>query len=208
MPDWLQTNRTLFGAGSFAVALPALALLCDLGFALSLGLSGLAGLGVYLLLSRDGPDMEIDSDILDAGQREAARQILSDAMTHVARLRSSRKRIREKRVGNQVHHLADLFERTISDVKREPERLGSVRRLLTFYAKHAGDIAEAYATIEGSVRPDHARLLRAEESLRKIDDAWVHFADKLAEPDRTNLDIDLDMLDQSLKSDMETLSWR
>jgi 5-bromo-4-chloroindolyl phosphate hydrolysis protein len=208
MLDWLQSNRAPTSAGVFALLLPTLAFLGDLGFPLSLGLSGIGGLGLYLALSRSGAGVEIESDVLDAGQRETARQILSEAMSDVYRLQSAGKRIKAETVRGQVQHLTELFNKTIAEVRREPERLGTVRRLLTFYAPRAADIAEGYASVECSARPDQARLSRAESSLAKLDQAWVHFTDKLAEPDRANLDIELDLLDQSLKSDMETLSWR
>ncbi len=206
--DWLQSNRTLVGAGSFAILLPALAFLGDISFVLALGLSSVTGAGLYLALSRNGPDIDIDSTVLDAGQREAARQILSDAIADVSRLQAAGKRIQAEAVRGQVQHLAQLFNTTIDQVRREPERLGSVRRLLTFYAPRAADIAEGYATIEKGARPDPTRLERAATSLRKLESAWAQFADKLTEPERTNLDIELDLLDQSLKSDTETIAWR
>lgn len=208
MADWLQTNRVLASACAFALILPILAFVGHLGYMVSLGFSGLGASGLYLLLSRGGPDLDLDDRILDAGQREAARQILNDAITAVDRLHTAGKRIKAESVNEQVAHLADLFNKTIADVRREPERLGSVRRLLTFYAPRAADIAEGYASVESGARPDKARLERAATSLRKLDDAWAHFTDKLAEPDRANLDIELDLLDQSLKSDMEKISWR
>jgi 5-bromo-4-chloroindolyl phosphate hydrolysis protein len=206
--EWLQSNRALVSAAGFALLLPALALVGDVGFPIAIGLSGLTGLGAYLALSRKGPDIELDSKVLDAGQRETARQILSDAMSDVYRLQVAGKRIAAASVRDQVAHLTQLFNATIDQVRREPERLSSVRRLLTFYAPRAADIAEGYATIEKSARPDPARLQRAAASLQKLEQAWAQFADKLTEPDRTNLDIELDLLDQSLKSDAETIAWR
>lgn len=205
MPTWIYRNQFVVASATFAVLLPALVLWGDLEFAIGVALSILGGLGVFLALSRSSTDFGLDNAKLDTGQRAAARQILSGALAEVDRLEAAGKRMRLASAKAQVMHLCSLFNRTIADVTREPERLGSVRRLLTFYAPRAADIAEAYVGIESSSLPDTARLRRAEASLRKIDEAWAHFADKLAEPDKANLDIELAMLDQSLKSDLEKL---
>jgi 5-bromo-4-chloroindolyl phosphate hydrolysis protein len=208
MPAWLSRNRMIVASGVFAALLPLLTFLGDLGFLSAMGFSALGGGGVYLTLSREIGDVDLDESNLDAGQRETARQILSEALADVARLERAAKRIRSGSTSKQAAHLVALFNKTITDVTRDPERLGSVRRLLTFYAPRAADIAEAYVSIENGPLPDRARLDRAEASLRKIDEAWAHFADKLAAPDKTNLDIELDLLDQSLKTDLEKLPWR
>jgi 5-bromo-4-chloroindolyl phosphate hydrolysis protein len=205
MPTWIYRNQYIVASGIFAGLLPALVLWGDLGLPLGFALSGLGGLGAFLILSRSRTDFDLDNAKLDAGQREAARQVLSEALADVDRLEAAGKRIRQASAKAQVAHLCSLFNRTIADVTRDPERLGSVRRLLTFYAPRAADIAEAYVGIENSPLPDAARLNRAEAALRKIDEAWAHFADKLAEPDKNNLDIELAVLDQSLKSDLEKL---
>lgn len=208
MGSWIARNRMIAGGGLFALLLPLLSLLGRLDFAIAFAIAGAAGLGAYFLAGGNRPPLEIDEDRIDAGARETARQILSEALGDVERLAEAGRRIKAKDVREQVTHLVDLFRQTISQVTREPERLGSVRRLLTFYAPKAAEIADGYAEIESSPRPDSARLTRTAESLKKLDDAWAHFSDKLAEPDRTNLDIELDVLDQSLKSDMEKLTWR
>lgn len=208
MSEWLSQNRVILAGAAFAVLLPALTLVGDLHLLVAGGLSLVTALGVYFAFARNGPDVEIDSSLLDSAQREMARKILSEALTDVDRLVAAGKGIKTSRVKDQVRHLVELFQKTIAEVTREPERLTSVRRLLTFYAPKAADIAEAYQTIEQSPRPDAMRLNRAEISLRKLDEAWAHFTDKLAEPDRTNLDIELDVLDQSLKTDLEKLPWR
>jgi 5-bromo-4-chloroindolyl phosphate hydrolysis protein len=208
MPNWLSRNRIIVACAAFAILLPCLAFLGDLQFPVAIGLSLVSALGLYFLLASNTPDVEINSSTLDASQRELARKILSEALTDVDRLMAVGKRIKTARVKQQVSHLSDLFNKTIAEVTREPERLTSVRRLLTFYAPKAADIAEGYLSIEQAPRPDAMRLNRAEVSLRKLDEAWAHFTDKLAEPDRTNLDIELDVLDQSLKTDLERLPWR
>lgn len=208
MPVWLSRNRMIAASGVFAALLPLLTFLGDLGFLSAMGLSAVGGAGVYLTLSRGAGEVDFDESKLDAGQRETARQILSEALADVARLERAAKRIHSSSTRKQAMHLTALFNTTIADVTRDPERLSSVRRLLTFYAPRAADIAEAYVNIENSPLPDRVRLDRAEASLRKIDEAWAHFADKLAAPDKTNLDIELDLLDQSLKTDLEKLPWR
>ncbi len=208
MPYWLTQYRIIFAAAGFAVLLPLLVFLGDLSLPIAGGLSSLVGLGLYFLFAGNGPDVDISSSALDSGQREMARQILSDALADLDRLSSAGKKIKTERVRRQIAHLIELFSGTIAKVTKEPERLTSVRRLLTFYAPKAADIAEGYLSIEQSSVPDAMRLNRAEVSLRKLDEAWVHFADKMTDPERANLDIELDVLDQSLKSDLEKLPWR
>jgi 5-bromo-4-chloroindolyl phosphate hydrolysis protein len=208
MPRWFSGNPPIVAGGAFAILLPLLAFLGDLQFLWAFGLSAVGAAGVYLLATGRGPYLEINDQAIDASQREAARQILSEALGDVDRLAAAGTRIKAPEVKQQITHLSGLFHATIDEVTREPERLTSVRRLLTFYAPKAADIAEAYQAIERSPRPDAERLQRAGESLRKLDEAWAHFADRLAEPDRTDLDIELNLLDQSLKTDLEKLPWR
>lgn len=187
-------NHHLIAAGAAAVAIPALAL----GLRLEFWLSGLIGLMLYgglLLVLR--PQVAVGS-----GTRgELVEELLADAEPDHDRLVAAAKAIRHKPVAASVRHLAEIAVDIGKKLRARPENVGKVSRFFTYYLPRSADFAEGYQKLEQLRSQDRARMADAEDMLKKLEQAFSHYADSLVETDLGGLDVDMKLLRQSLESD-------
>jgi hypothetical protein len=187
-------NHHLIAAGAAALALPALAL----GLKLDLWLAGIVALLVYgglLLVLR--PQIAVGS-----GTRgELVEELLADAEPDHDRLIAAARAIKNKPVAASVKHLAELAVDIGKKLRQRPENVGKVSRFFTYYLPRSADFAEGYSKLEQLRSQDRARMTDAEDMLRKLEQAFAHYADSLVETDLGGLDVHMKLLRQSLESD-------
>jgi hypothetical protein len=189
-----------------AVAFPALAL----GVGLPLWLAGVISLGVFvglvLVLKPGGglgPGLS-DEAALEA-RSETARGLISDGSTALVRLEHSLKAIRDKPMQAEVQKLAAIGEKVLKDVRTSPDRAMAARRLLTFYLPNAANLAEGWQALEQRVTPSPDRAAQTRATMKSLGEAFARFADDVNEPQLQSLDLDLKVLNDALKSDLETV---
>jgi hypothetical protein len=88
-------------------------------------------------------------------------------------------------------------------VRADPTRAMAVRRLLTFYLPNAASLAEGWVALEGRALPSPERMTQTGQTLRSLNEAFAKFADDMAEPQMQTLDVDLKVVNDALKSDLE-----
>src|SRR5215467_3378081 len=105
-------------------------------------------------------------------------------------------------MAGRVDRLAEPAPSRMAGVKADPHRLGSVQRFLTYYLPQAVELSENYAVLERKRSPDPTRKAEAEGLIGKLDEAFSHYADTLLESDLADLDVQLRLLQSSLREDL------
>jgi hypothetical protein len=203
MSGFFADDRNWIAAGVVAgIAIPILALVVGLPFAIAAGAGVIVFAGLVLLLAPRRLFEGIDVSKIARGRLDLARKVLTDATPLVERLEASGGRIGTPGTAGRVKRLAETARAIIAGVEADPNRLVSVQRFLTYYLPQAVELAENYAVLERKRSPDPARKAEAEALIGKLDEAFSHYADTLLESDLADLDVQLRLLQSSLKEDL------
>ena len=111
--------------------------------------------------------------------------------------------IRDPAVRGQVGDLVKTGQKVLGDVRADPTKAMAVRRLLTFYLPNAASLAEGWVALEHKASPSPERMAQCGQTLRSLNEAFAKFSDDLVEPQMQDLDIDLKVVNDALKSDLE-----
>jgi 5-bromo-4-chloroindolyl phosphate hydrolysis protein len=131
-----------------------------------------------------------------------AQELLNDAVPAAARLREAAQKITDKTVHDRVLHLAAICQDVFTKVEQNPGNASAVRRFLSYYVPRAAEVAEGYAVLEDKHAPDPAKLNEVGDVIEKLEGAFVHYADGLADSELGSLDVDLKLIQASLKEDL------
>jgi 5-bromo-4-chloroindolyl phosphate hydrolysis protein len=193
----------IVGGLAAAVLLPGLVLVASLPFWVAAIAAGLAFAGFVVLLAPRQMFDGMDVSSVARGRLEVVRKVLEDANRSLDRLEEAAKDIKSAAMRSTTAHLAKTARTIIAGVEKEPERLSSVQRFLTYYLPSAGDLTASYAVMEKQNSPDPARVKRTEAVIAKLDDAFEHYSDSLLESDLSNLDVELRLIEGAVKDDLE-----
>lgn len=196
-------QSTLLAGGAAALALPALAF----GVHLPLLVAGLASAAVFagVWLLAPGPTARsLDVDALTEVQDGAARALIGDAQAALVRLKAAGDGVRDPQMKAAVETLEATAARVLQGLRGSPDRAMAVRRLLTFYLPNAASLAEGWRALEATTRPSPERVAQTRSTMAALVDAFTRYADDLQAPQLQTLDLDLRVLNDALKSDLET----
>lgn len=196
--DW---NWVVAGVAS-AIVLVGLSVFTAFPFVLSLIVAVLVFAGLVVLLAPRRLFEGIDVKALGSGRVAFARDLLTQAAPFAERLRTVAAKISDKETGAKVKTLADIAADVFTKVEANPASAGNVRRFLTYYLPRAAEVAEGFDILEDARAPDRARLDEVRSVIFKLEDAFVHYADSLAEAELGTLDTDLRLIQASLKEDI------
>ena len=143
----------------------------------------------------------LDLQEADLANVDLARDVLSAAGDHLARLRAAARATASVPVRASLDRLATIAARVMADVEQKPRRLNSVRRLLTYYLPSAARLAEGYRVLEASTAPDEARLRATAGMIGQLDGVFARHADRLTEEEVDGLDVELRLLENSIRED-------
>lgn len=195
-------SSTLLAGGAAAVALPALALGAHLPLPIAGAVAAAVFAGVWLLAP--GPTARtLDVDALTETQDDTARALIADAQGSLARLRAAGAGVRDAQMKAGVEKLQATADRVLSDLRASPDRVMAVRRLLTFYLPNAASLAEGWRALEQTARPSLERVAQTRSTMAALDDAFTRYADDMQAPQLQTLDLDLKVLNDALKADLE-----
>ena len=192
----------LLAALAAAAVMPAAAIGLHLPLWLDLGLSGGTFAGGFLLL-RSGKQETLDADELADARSATARSLIPDASSALDRMKKALTQIKDPAVRGQVDSLARTAAKVMGELRADPSRAMAVRRLLTFYLPNAASIAEGWVALEGRATPSPERMAQTGATLRSLNEAFAKFSDDMVEPQMQTLDIDLKVVNDALKSDLE-----
>ncbi len=196
----------LIAAGLAAIVFPATALGLHLPLWIDAGLSVAVLSGAYMVISRPSSVDGIDEDQVIEARNQTGRGLVDDGADALERLRKAGKAIKDAAMRGQVDSLCRTADKVIRDVRADPSKAMAVRRLLTFYLPNAASLTEGWQTLEQRATPGGDRAEQTRKTMLALNDAFSKFADDLTAPQMQTLDLDLKMLNDALKSDLEKTS--
>jgi hypothetical protein len=182
---------------------PALALGLHLPLWLDGGIAAMGSAGTYLLVRRPKPGEGLDAGPIAAGRNRTGRALADDGQAALERLRRAARQIKDRPMREQIEALGATAARVLADVRAEPAKAMAVRRLLTFYLPNAASLAEGWRALETRMTPSPERAAQTRQTVATLGQAFDQFADDLAEPQMQTLDLDLKVLNDALKNDLE-----
>ncbi|MBN9218582.1 MAG: 5-bromo-4-chloroindolyl phosphate hydrolysis family protein [Mesorhizobium sp.] len=185
-----------------AVLLVGLSFLTHFPFLVSAVISVLVFAGLVFVLAPRQLFEGLDLGSIGGSRVAFARELLAQAQPAADRLTAAARSISDKDMAAKVKNLSDIAADVIARVEAKPETASSVRRFLTYYVPQAAEVAEGYATLASRRAPSQARLANIGSVIAKLQDAFVHYADSLADTELGTLDVDLRLIQESLKEDI------
>jgi hypothetical protein len=194
-------TSTLIAGAAGAVVLPALAL----GLALPLWLSAVVAAGVFggLQLALRPGGGGLDQGAYLEAQTDTVRGLISDGSAALDRLRMIAPKIKDQAMQAAVQNLSTMAAKILARVGNDPTRAMAVRRLLTFYLPNAASIAEGWQTLESTAQPSPQRMQQARDVMKALSEAFAKFANEADAPELQELDLDMKVVTDALKTDLE-----
>ncbi|WP_137929848.1 5-bromo-4-chloroindolyl phosphate hydrolysis family protein [Mesorhizobium comanense] len=185
-----------------AALLIGLSFLTHFPFLVSAIIAALVFAGLVFVLAPRQLFEGLDLGSISGSRVAFARELLAQAQPAADRLAAAARGISDKDMAAKVKNLSDIAADVIARVEAKPETAPSVRRFLTYYVPQAAEVAEGYATLANRRAPSQARLANVGSVIAKLQDAFVHYADSLADTELGTLDVDLRLIQESLKEDI------
>lgn len=202
------TGRYLLAAGISVVTLPVFVL--GFGAPVWLGLLTSGAVFAVLALFAAVRTPMINAERGAAGQATpaprgaspAVKAAFDEAIPALVRIEQVIARTPKNQLRDRLQRIVETGRAIILEVEEDSTRVSAVARLLTYYLPRTADIATAYEQLRerGDAAPD--RRAAIEDVVEKLEDAFVHYADRLADDDMKGVDVDIRLLNESLKEDL------
>lgn len=206
MAQGLNAGAAAAIAGVVAALIPPpLVLAAGVPAWLALMIAFIVFVAVFLML-RPKPRRaagRLDTGAMAEERRGTAGDLLREGDKALDRLRAAPRMIHDQLMREEIRLLTMKADRVLREVRHDPDKVMAVRRLLTFYLPNAASVAEGWRALENKSEPSPARVQQTRETMAQLNDAFTQFADELHEPQMQTLDLDLKVLNQALKQDLE-----
>ena len=163
---------------------------------------------LFLLLKphrRTAPG-RLDAGAISDERRGTAADLLREGEAALDRLRTAPRRIHDQLMREEIRLLTMKADRVLREIRDDPDKVMAVRRLLTFYLPNAASVAEGWRALEAKSEPSPERVRETRETMAGLNDAFTRFADDLHEPQLQTLDLDLRVLNDALRQDLDRVS--
>ena len=197
-----KDNNWILAGIAAAITLPVLVWL-GMPFWIALVLVLIAFAGLLFLLAPKTLFEGLNFKGIGRERLAFARDLLTEAAPSADRLKAAGNRIKDPEIRQRVAHLAEIAGDIFDKVEAQPARAPAVRRFLSYYLPRAADVSEGYAVIEAKRAPNPQRLADVAAMVEKLEGAFVHYSDGLAESELGTLDVDLRLIEASMKEDLE-----
>ena len=203
----LSSGTAALVAGAVAAVIPPVLVLgLDQSIWLGLGAAGGAFgaiLGVLGAWRARPESARLEPGAITGARAETARTLISDGRAALERLRLSARSIGDELMREEIKLLGMKADKVMREVQGDPGKVLAVRRLLTFYLPNAASVAEGWRALEHKQDPSSERVTQTRETMAALNDAFTQFADELHEPQMQTLDLDLKVLNDALKADLQ-----
>jgi DNA repair ATPase RecN len=199
-------GRYLIAGLAAAIVLPVAVFVAAIPFYAAVPIAVVLFAALTLLLAPRRPLEGISMASVARGDVVAAQAALEDADRDLDAIEAATKKIKTPDIAQAITHLAGSARGLLSQVEAEPAKLAEIRRLVAVYLPRTRDITESYADIESRGKLDPARTERVRAVLKRIDDTFQHFGQRLVEGQAKSLDVDLSLLEDSIKQELESRS--
>jgi len=202
-PDTRGLGLRYAGAAVAAlIVLPVMTFVLRQPLLLALAVAALAFVLLALFAAVRPPPRRSPAMRLAQGQRAVLDAVMADARPARAALARAIDETPKNAIRDRLEKIRIIADDVIAQVDAEPERLGSVQRLLTYYLPRTAELAAAYEELRQRKAPGGERLRAIEDVLVKMEGAFAHFAGKLEDDDMRSLDADLKLIDAALREDL------
>jgi len=185
----------IIGAAVFAVFF----LVVDAGLLVS-ALCGIGGFIAGLVLVPAGKTKSLE---LGAGvDPEEFREALAGGEKALLALRKSAKAVADKAVAVKVGAIADLVERILDDIRKDPKDLRNARQFLSYYLDATNKIMDRYVGLSAQGLGDEAvkaSLRKVEGMLETIRAAFEKQLTRLLSDEVLDLDTELGLLEKTIR---------
>jgi len=161
-----------------------------------------AVLGAALHFVSFGPDPMKDkgAEGIDQFQQDRVARVTNEAEAHLSAMSDAILRAGDRRLVSRVEYFQQTVREMVHTVQEDPRDLTAARKYLGVYLQGARDATAKFADIYGRTRDADART--DYEAL--LDDLESNFAlrtQKLLEDDKTDLDVEIEVLRERLQRD-------
>jgi phage shock protein A len=149
-----------------------------------------------------GFEVEKDNSV-ETIHSEYHKNKINESMDIIDLLKSKSELIVKQEVKSNVESIILLSEKVLEDLKEHPDHLRKARMFLSYYLDATGQILSGYTDLcNEDVLSDNTKemLLDAEKLLAKISTSFENFLKKLHELDSFKLDVELKVLEKTLKN--------
>jgi 5-bromo-4-chloroindolyl phosphate hydrolysis protein len=145
----------------------------------------------------------IASNDLPQSRNELVQKVLLEAATNLQKIDDTIVGLKHPDSINIVTQIVNTGKRIMGKVADDPDKFNIAQRVFTYYFKEAVAVATSLAKMENDTKPDVARVLSTQSVLQKLVLLFESTELELKDDDNKALDIDLKLLDQSLKADLK-----
>jgi len=198
----MERGTSIFVGGlAAAIALPVCVF--ALSLPLWLGIAIAAGVFFGLMLTLRPSGFGLNMDALEEAQSDTTRGLVTDGSAALDRLKRTMPAIQDASMKKAVQGLSATADKILANIKSDPVRVMAVRRFLTFYLPNAASIAEGWQTLERNGSLSTERVAQTRDVMGALGDAFKKFASDADAPELQELDLNLKVVKDSLKADLE-----
>ncbi|HVZ02325.1 MAG TPA: 5-bromo-4-chloroindolyl phosphate hydrolysis family protein [Dongiaceae bacterium] len=185
-----------------AAALPAAVFLAGIPYFAAVPIAAVLFGAIVFLLAPRRPFEGLDVAAIGRGQIEAAQGALEEAGRDIDTIEAAAKQIKTRDIAAALTHLAATAHGLLQQIEKDPTKLGDVRRLVAVYLPRTREIADSFADIESRGTLEPARVDRLRSVLKKIDETFQHFGERMVESEARELDVELNLLEDSIRQEL------
>jgi hypothetical protein len=136
---------------------------------------------------------------------DTAQALITEGAAALNRLHKAGAKVSDPEMQAAVGKLCSTATRILEDIRQDPSRAMPMRRVLCFYLPNAASLAEGWRALETRRTPSPERMAQTRDTMRSLTEAFDRFHDELVQPQMQVLDLDLKVLNDALKHDLERL---
>ena len=199
-------KRTIRSGAPFLMAglgVMAVALLVGLGALPTYLLAAAAGAGLFVLGRRLFPDRVIEVERAPQSGSAEVDALIREARAQLDRIAAANEAIAEPELSAQIEDIEATCRRILALLEEQPNMLSSLRTFLRYYLPATLKLLDARARLENEVQQgQNAQIAaRIREAMAAVQTAFHKQLDALSEYRFINLESEMDVLADMLKSD-------
>ncbi len=198
----MKILRWIISAAICSGIFSLLFIVVDAGALISLLLGGTAFAGGALLLSPDKIDPVFEALAKEHGITPGQlRKILKNGKEKVKILRNSAADLKDPAIKTEINKIAGTAEKIFQNFERDPKDIKAARQFITYYIDAAINVIKQYSDLSDNAPDKKDFQIKVTELLKTISKSFDTQLKKLYEDDFLNLDVEMKVLEKTIKSE-------